>query len=144
MNFDYCFLDICVGWFGKVYDVCVFKNFLLFVLCCVWIFFLFDMLVMIFGVWVFFFILGDLVYVFSEWLMKLYIDCGNLILDESKFNVKYSMIRVVVENVFGWLKGRFRSISKRLDLNVENFCNVIVVCCVLYNYCENLYEFFDD
>ena len=51
---------------------------------------------------------------------------------------------MVVENAFGRLKGRFRSISKRLDLNVENSCNVIAACCVLHNYCENLHEFFDD
>ena len=76
--------------------------------------------------------------------MKPYTDRGNLTPDESTFNIKHSTTRVVVENAFGRLKGKFRSISKRLDLNVENSCNVIAACCVLHNYCENLHEFFDD
>ena len=42
------------------------------------------------------------------------------------------------------LKGRFRSIGKRLDLNVENSCVVISACCVLHNYCELRKEEFDD
>lgn len=85
-------------------------------------------------------ILGHSAYAVSEGLMKPYTDHGNLTLDESRFNIKHSTSRVVVENAFGRLKGRFRSISKRLDLSVENFCNVITACCVLRSYCL----FFDD
>lgn len=32
-DFDYRFLDICVGWLGKVHDARVFKNSPLFALC---------------------------------------------------------------------------------------------------------------
>ena len=76
--------------------------------------------------------------------MKPYTDRGNLTPDKCSFNIKHSTTRVVVENAFGRLKGRFRSIHKRLDLNVENSCNVIAACCVLHNYCEYLHKFFDD
>ena len=76
--------------------------------------------------------------------MKPYTDHGNLTLSETTFNIKHSTTSVVVENALGQLKGRFRSISKRLDLNVENSCNVIAACCVLHNYCENVRKFFDD
>lgn len=60
------------------------------------------------------------------------------------FNKIFSVIRVVVENVYGRLKGRFRSIVKRLDFNVEIGCFVIVVCCVLYNFCEVMGEEFNE
>ena len=89
-------------------------------------------------------ILGDSAYALSEWLMKPYTDRGYLTPDECSFNIKHSTTRVLVENAFGRLKGRFRSISKRLDLNVENSCNVIAACRVLHNSCEYLHEFFDD
>ena len=139
---DYRFLDICVGWPGKVHDARVFKNSPLFALCCARTFLPPDMSVMISGVRVP--PLGDSAYALSEWLMKPYTDRGNVTPDETSFNIKHSTTRVVVENAFGRLKGRFRSISKRLDLNVENSCNVIAACCVLHNYCENLQEFFND
>ena len=61
-------------------------------------------------------ILGDSAYALSNWLMKPYIDRGNLTSDERSFNIKYSMTREVVEIAFGRLKGRFRGIGKRLDL----------------------------
>ena len=76
--------------------------------------------------------------------MKPYIDRGNLTPEERSCNIKHSTTRVVVENAFGRLKGRFRSIGKRLDVKVENACNVIAACCVLHNYCEMQNESFDD
>ena len=141
---DYRFLDICVGWPSKVQNARVFKNSPLFALCCAQTFLLPDMSVMISGVRVPPLILGDSAYALSEWLMKPYTDRGNLTRDETSFNIKYGTTRGVVENAFGRLKGRFRSISKRLDFNVENSCNVINACCVLHKYCENLHEFFND
>ena len=141
---DYRFLDICVGWPGKVHNARIFKNSPLFALCCARTFLLPDMSVMISGVRVPPLILGDSAYALSEWLMKPYTDRGNLTRDETSFNIKYGTTRGVVENAFGRLKGRFRSISKRLDFNVENSCNVINACCVLHKYCENLHEFFND
>lgn len=144
VDFDYRFLDICVGWPGKVHDARVFKNSPLFALCCARTFLPPDMSVMISGVRVPPLILGDSAYALSEWLMKPYTDRGNLTPDEGSFNIKHSTTRVVVENAFGRLKGRFSSTSKRLDLNVENSCNVGAACCVLHNYCEYPHEFFDD
>ena len=121
---------------GRVHDARVFKSSPLFALCCARAFLPLDMSVMISGEHVLPLILGDSAYALSNWLMKPYIDRGNLTPEECSFNIKHNTARVVVENAFGRLKGRFRSIGKRLDLKVENACNVIAACCVLHNYCE--------
>ena len=102
------------------------------------------MSVMISGVQVPPMILVDSTYAFSNWLMKPYVDHGNLTSGERSFNIKLGTTRVVVENSFGRLKGRLRSIGERQDLKLENACNVIAASCVLHNYCEMLNEFFDD
>ena len=56
------------------------------------------------------------------------------------FNKIPNMTRVVVENAYGRLKGRFRSIATRVDLNVETVCLFIAACCVLHNFCEVMGE----
>ena len=127
---SYLFLDICVGWPGKIHDARVFKNSPLFTLFCARAFLPLDMSVMI--------------YALSNWLMKPDIDSGNLTPEERSFNIKHSTTRVAVENAFGRLKVRFGSIGKRLDLKVENACDVIAASCVLHNYCEIQNESFDD
>ena len=130
--------------FGANLALFIFKNSPLFALCCAQTFLPPNMPMMISGLRVPLLILSDSAYALSEWLMKSYTDCGNLTPDESSFNIKHSTTREVVENAFGWLKVRFRSISKRQDLNVENSCDVIVASCVLHDHCENLHEFLDD
>ena len=141
---DYGFLDIFVGWAGKVHDARVFKNSLLFALCCARTFLPPNMSVIISGVRVPPLILGDSACALSEFLMKPYTDRGNLTPDESSLNIKHSTTRVVAENAFGRLRGKFRGMSKRLDFNAENSCNVFASCCALHNHYENLHEFFDD
>ena len=124
MDSEYRFLNICVGWSGKVHDAHMFKNSPLFTMCRARTFLPLDMTVVISGVRVPPFILGDSAYALSDWLMKPYTDRGNLTPEEANVKVKHSTSRVVVENAFGRLKGRFRSIGKRVDLNVENSCNM--------------------
>ena len=89
-------------------------------------------------------IVGNSAYALSDWLMKPYTDNGNLTREQVNFNKILSMTRVVVENAYGRLEGRFTCIAKRLDLDVETVCLVIAACCVLHNFCEVMGEDFNE
>lgn len=141
---NYRFVDIFVGWPAKVHDARVFKNSPLFSHCCARTFLPLQLSRVISGVRVPPLIVGDSAYALSDWLMKPYTDNGNLTREQVNFNKILSMTRVVVENAYGRLKGRFRSIAKRLDLNVETVCLVIAACCVLHNFCEVMGEDFNE
>ena len=142
---NYLFLDICVGWPGKVHDARLFKNSPLYTSLCGGIFTPDDSVYdTINGVRVPPLILGDSAYPLQDWLMKPYVDRGNLSAEELQFNNLLSITRVVVENGYGRLKGRFPALAKRLDLNVNNCCTVIAACCVLHNFCEIMKEEFEE
>ncbi|XP_065667718.1 uncharacterized protein LOC136088009 [Hydra vulgaris] len=79
---------------------------------------------------------GDSAYSLKEWLMKPYSDRGNLSREENFFNFSLYRSRVVVENAFSRLKGRFQCISKRIDTSVGNFVKIVSACCILHNFCE--------
>ena len=138
---SYLFLDICVGWPGRVHISRLFKNSILYGAARA--FLPHDMCEVISGLRVPPLILGDSAYPLQDWLMKPYTDRGNLTQEQVQFNNSLSVTRVVLENAFGRLKGRFRCIGKRLDLSVTNACTVTAACCVLHNYCETHQEDFD-
>ena len=142
---NYMLLDICVGWPGKVHDARLFKNSSLYTSLCGGVFTpdnsVYDT---INGVRVPPLILGDSAYPLQDWLMKPYVDRGNLSAEELQFNNRLSTTRVVVENGYGRLKGRFPALAKRLDLNLHNCCTVIAACCVLHNFCELMKEEFEE
>ena len=140
---NYLFLDICVGWPGKVHDVCLFRNSPLYTSVCSGSFNA-TVYQTISGVRVPPLILGDAAYPLKDWLMKPYVDHGNLSHEDIIVNNHLSITRVVVENAFGRLKGRFNSIGKRQDLNASNCCTITAACCVLHNFCELMKEEFDE
>ena len=82
-------------------------------------------------------ILGDPVYPLLPWLMKPF-DHGGLTGQQKTFNYSLSRARIVVENVFGRLKGRWRCLLKRNDTFIEDMplATVISACCVLHNISE--------
>ncbi|KAH7971439.1 hypothetical protein HPB49_024102 [Dermacentor silvarum] len=80
-------------------------------------------------------ILGDAAYPSREFLMTPIRDYGSLYASDKAFSTKLSSTRVLIENAFGELKGRFRQLQ-RLDLTtVDNMTKFILACCVLHNIC---------
>ena len=56
--------------------------------------------------------------------------------EQQNFNYHQSRTRMVVENAFGRLKGRWRCLLKRLDMQVDNATTAVGACVVLHNICE--------
>ena len=87
-------------------------------------------------------ILGDPAYPLLTWLMKCYPETGFLSPEGSYFHYRQSRARMVVENAFGRLKGRWRCLLKRMDYTeIRTIINVVIInvvecCVVLHNICE--------
>jgi len=70
-------------------------------------------------------------------LMKPYAGTGNLTRQQQQYNYRQSRARMVVESAFGWLKGRWRCLLKRMGfLSVKSFTHVMASCLVLRNVLE--------
>ena len=78
------------------------------------------------------------------WIMKPYSDTGRLSRQESVFNYRLSRARVVTENAFGRLKGRWRCLLKQNDTNLDMMPTVVAACTILHNMCEIHTDKFDD
>ncbi len=137
------FMDIYVGWPGRVHDARVFSNSSLFrkgqegSLVP-------TLTEMIEQCEIPLVILGDPAYPLLKWLMKAYPDTGRLTLEQKTFNYRLSKARVVVEHAYGRLKARWRCLMKRNDTNICDIPNIVSACCVLHNICELRGESFDD
>lgn len=68
--------------------------------------------------------------------MKPYAVTPRITLAQKNFNYRQSSARMVVENAFGRLKGRWRCLLKRMDFALENVPNVVAACVILHNLCE--------
>jgi hypothetical protein len=53
-----------------------------------------------------------------------------------RFNYRLSLARMTIETSFRRLKGRWRCLQKRLEVDVEFACIVIAACVILHNICE--------
>lgn len=72
----------------------------------------------------------------QSWRVKPYADTGRFNHQQLVFNEKISRARVVVENTFSRLKGRWRCLMNRNDCSVEMVKNMALTCCVLHKLCE--------
>ena len=143
VDHQYCFIDINIGWPGWVHDARVFSNSELFkksedgTLFPSW-------QRHINGVDVPILILGDPAYPLLAWLMKPFPDNGRLSEAQQYLNYRLSKARMVVENAFGRLKGRWRCLLKRNNMDIKHLPNCIATYVVLHNLCERKGEQFDD
>ncbi|XP_025602292.2 uncharacterized protein LOC105692981 [Athalia rosae] len=71
------------------------------------------------------------------WLLKPYPITNNMPLLHRNFNYRLSRARMTAENALGRLKGRWRVLLKRSDLNVEDVKRLAKACFVLHNICES-------
>ena len=137
------FIDVYIGWPGRVHDARVFRNSSLFQkasrgqLLPDW--------PKYFGrVKIPLVLLGDPAYPLLPWLMKPYTHHAALTPKQKNFNRRLSKARVVVEQAYGRLKGRWRCLLKRLDHLTENVPYVVSTCVTLHNICELFGDNFHD
>ncbi|XP_048590712.1 protein ANTAGONIST OF LIKE HETEROCHROMATIN PROTEIN 1-like [Nematostella vectensis] len=109
----YRFIDINVGWPGKVHDARVFSNSSIFTKGQNKTLFPKEQFADIDGVKVPLFITADAAYPLLPWVMKPFSDNGSLGPEKMHFNYRLSRARILVENAFGRLKGRWRCLLKQ-------------------------------
>ena len=129
------FMDIYSGWPGKVHDARVFVNSALY-RKAINNKLLPDWSENLCGVEVPLIILGDPAYPALPWLMKPYVENAQTSPEAKYFNYRQSRARMVVENSFGRLKGRWRCLLKRMDCQLQNVNKIVGSCVVLHNICE--------
>lgn len=80
-------------------------------------------------------IIGDLAYKLSEKLIVGFKNIGGLTNRQKNFNKKLSQCRVVIENAFAYLKGRFRRLKYLETVKLDLISLLIVSGCILHNIC---------
>ncbi|XP_039638609.1 protein ANTAGONIST OF LIKE HETEROCHROMATIN PROTEIN 1-like [Perca fluviatilis] len=143
VDHEFCFTNIYTGWPGSVHDARVLRNSCVFALAERGELFPPDT-VEINGVQVPIMLLGDPAYPMRSWLIKGYTDTGNLTVQQRYFNKRHSRARVTVECAFGRLKGRWRCLGKRLDVDISTVPTIISACCTLHNVCEKHGEAYEE
>ena len=142
ISYDYTISDVCIGWPGSVHDARVFVHSGIYQKATKG-----ELLNSstkdISGVQVPPYLIGDAAYPMKTWLMKPFPDRG-LSSNERIYNYRLSRARMVVENGFGRLKGRWRRLLKRNDMSLNNIPTIIAACCVLHNICEKNRDRYDD
>lgn len=80
-------------------------------------------------------LIGDLAYPLSDSLMVEFKDNGHLTNLERHFNQKLSQVRVIIENTFALLKGRFRRLKMVETVRLDLTALLIISACILHNIC---------
>ncbi|CAC5418943.1 unnamed protein product [Mytilus coruscus] len=141
---SYKFWNINVGWAGRVYDARVFAN------SSIYAQFQRGNVVgneldkRLNNTTITPFIIGDAAYPLMPWLIKPFRDDGTLSAEKRYFHYMLSRARMVVENAFGRLKGRWRCLMKRNDLSTLFVPDVAECCCTLHNICETFLNEFPE
>lgn len=81
------------------------------------------------------FLIGDSAYPCLNWLIVPFKDNGSLTRNQKTFNYRLSSSRIVIENAFGLLKGRFRRLKYFENKNIMFITKCVVTATVLHNIC---------
>lgn len=138
VDHNFCFTDVYVGWPGRTHDARVLANSPIYQMAEAHDGYLFprEKSTVVDGVEVPIHLIGDAAYPLKKWLMKGFLNHQILTPDQSHFNFCLSSARMVVENSFGRLKGRWRCLLKRNDVDINIMSDIVVACCILHNICE--------
>ena len=82
-------------------------------------------------------IIGDAGYPLLEWLVVPYVDHPGMTEGQRRFNKTHKSARCVIERIIGILKRRWACL-KELRLRPEKCCKIVVVCCIVHNYCGHI------
>lgn len=80
-------------------------------------------------------LLGDSAYPLSTKLLTPFKDNGHLTEIQKNYNKKHSKIRVIIEQSFGLLKGRFRRLKLCKARRPDLIPLLILTACILHNIC---------
>lgn len=87
-------------------------------------------------------LIGDASFPLKPWLMKGYSLDEQLSPEQRRFTHALASARSAVDTAFMRLKGRWRCLLRRNDVDASNMSKVVVACCVLHNVCEYLGDSF--
>jgi hypothetical protein len=79
-------------------------------------------------------IIGDSAFPLRDWLMKSYRN-AKLTPMQRKHNFILSSARVVIENIFGIVKGRWARLQFINTYNVSEATEIVTAACILHNFC---------
>jgi DDE superfamily endonuclease len=88
-------------------------------------------------------LIGDSAYPVSYFVMIPYRNNGNLSDAQKTYNKVLSSSRVVIEQAFGLLKGRFRRLKFLNMSRLEMIPRVVIVACMLHNLCIQNNDYID-
>ncbi|XP_068697198.1 uncharacterized protein [Montipora foliosa] len=80
-------------------------------------------------------VLGDRAYPLLPYVMKEFPGGGSTP-EEQFFGWRLCSAHMVMECVFGILKGRFGALKGEMDINLNDLPNVLNACFILHNYCQ--------
>lgn len=82
-------------------------------------------------------LIGDASFPLKPWLMKGYGQEHQLSPEQRRFTYTLSSASSVVDTAFMRLKGRWRCLLKKNEIDLSMMSRVVAACCVLHNICED-------